>query len=91
MKKLPTCKMCFKRKVKQQEWKTDNEKEICFTCTMFVDVCQKMAELLNDQSFERGIKRQVRIILEDRKLSKPEVRLLEAMHGKNKMVKIIHN
>lgn len=91
MEKLPTCKLCFKRKVKQQEWKSEDEKRVCFTCKMFVDTCQQMAQVLNDISFQRGIKRQVRIILEDCKLSKSEVKFLNIIEGKNKMVKIVNN
>ena len=31
-----TCKICNHRRVRQQEWKTPEEKEVCGTCSIYL-------------------------------------------------------
>lgn len=80
MKKLPTCKLCKKRKVPQDEWKTPEEKEFCFTCHTFKKYCELTMEALELLSTTKNVQRRVVMILTDTKLS-PEQRLLETIQG----------
>lgn len=61
MKKLPVCKICEKRKVKQQEWKTEEEKDVCFTCKVFFDFCEQLVNTLQVSADEKAIGRAIYI------------------------------
>lgn len=78
MKKLPICKICKQRKVKQQEWKIEEEKEICLTCKTFKDFCNQFLEVLQSWADEKGIQRRVDIVLTEDERTK-EDKLLEAI------------
>ncbi len=78
MKKLPICKICKKRKVKQDEWKTPEEKITCFTCHTFKKYCELTMEALQIVANNKGINRQVAMSLIEFEMT-PEQRLLESI------------
>lgn len=55
--KQPTCKICGERKVKQQERKTEQEKNICLTCSSFIRFCEDTLSALQLVADEKKIKR----------------------------------
>lgn len=78
MTKLPICRLCLKRKVPQDEWKTPEEKEFCFTCYTFKKTCDLTIESLQLLAHTKNINRRVVMILTNFKLN-PEQKLLESM------------
>ena len=43
------CSFCHKRRVRQQEWKTDAEKEMCLTCECFMKQLNLLAEIMTKE------------------------------------------
>jgi hypothetical protein len=61
MNKLPRCKICGRIIRKQQEWKSDEEKELCLTCKSFLNYCNDMANALELLAKSKGINRCIKI------------------------------
>lgn len=53
--KTKICKICKKRRIKQQEWKTKDEKEICFTCMSFINSTNAIIKSIKDFAFQKEI------------------------------------
>ena len=89
MKKLPICKICKKRKIhKQQEWKIEEEKTVCFTCNTFKNFCHQLGHSLQLEANNREINREVYIILKEETRGDIEI-MIENMGGGEKKVRVI--
>lgn len=80
MKKLPICKICKERKVKQEEWKKPEEKELCFTCHTFKKYCELTMDALQIVANQKGINRQVAMSFIEHEMT-PDQMLVEAIRG----------
>ncbi|MEO0289600.1 MAG: hypothetical protein ABIN00_08200 [candidate division WOR-3 bacterium] len=57
MKKVK-CKICQKRYVYQQEWKTEEEKQVCLTCGVFLKKIKEISmviEALKEVAKKKGL------------------------------------
>ena len=70
--KLPTCILCKKRKVPQDEWKTSSEKEMCFTCHTFKMYCEQTMEALQLLADSKNINRRMLFVARDKEQTAEE-------------------
>lgn len=81
MNKLPVCLLCKKRKVKQQEWKTEEEKMYCLTCDVFRRFCEQLANILQLRADEGKMGRRIYIKLGNELRSREE-KMFDDLVGK---------
>ena len=63
--KTKKCQFCGHRRANQQEWKTEEEKKYCLTCTSFMKFARTLVEALQIVADDKKIGKKVKITLED--------------------------
>ena len=76
------CKFCGKRYVKQKEWKTEEENELCLKCYSWYKYIRDIKEGMNNQlKYHLGIKdKEIRISIVDKKGITSEMKCLFCKH-----------
>ena len=84
MIKLPICEICKVRKIKQQEWKTEEEKKRCMTCHTAVKFLIDTLEVLQSEFDRRDVRRRICCVLDNDRAT-PEDKLMKALYNKSRI------
>lgn len=63
------CKICEKRRVTQDDWKTEEEKEICFTCYRTWYAICSIIDVMNAKAMESKMNVQFEIVMRKLKVN----------------------
>ena len=86
--KKKKCKFCGKRYAKQEDWKTEQEKELCLKCYSWYKYVKDMKDGLNDQlKHHLGVKdKEIIISIRDKNSLKQDIKCIFCEHRlKNKL------